>query len=94
MQLISALKGTANGNAVFTAAAGKSFSYRDQGTIRMYVVGKLINAKYYAALNNDSINVAVSGMYVVDNAAHDPHEFAEVQFNQQFYDAGVVSLTI
>ncbi len=57
------LKGTAKGNVVFTAAADKSFSYRDQGTIRMYIAGKLINAKYYATLNNDSVNVAVNGMY-------------------------------
>ncbi len=60
---VKPLKGIAKGNVVFTATADKSFSYRDQGTIRMYVAGKLINAKYYATLNNDSVNAAVNGMY-------------------------------
>ncbi len=32
-------------------------------------------------------------MQLLDNAAHDPREFAEVRLNQQFYDAVVVSPT-
>ncbi len=44
-------------------AADKSFSYRDHGTIGMYVAGKLINAKYNATLYNNAVNVAVNGMY-------------------------------
>ena len=30
---------------------------------------------------------------MLDNAAHDPHEFAKAQLNQKFYSAGVVSPT-
>ncbi len=30
---------------------------------------------------------------MLDNAGHDLYEFAEVQLNQQFYDAAVVSPT-
>ncbi len=56
------LKGTAKGTAVFTAAY-KSFYYREKGTVRIYVGGKLITAKYIATLNKNAVKVAVYGMY-------------------------------
>ncbi len=56
------LKGTATGIAVFIAAY-KSFYYREKGTVRLYIAGKLITAKYIATLNKNAINVAVYGTY-------------------------------
>ncbi len=56
------LKGTAKGTAVFTAAY-KSFYYREKGSVRMYIGGKLITAKYIATLNKNAVKVAVYGMY-------------------------------
>ena len=56
------LKGMAEGTAVFTAAC-KSFFYREKGTARMYIAGKLITAKYIATLNKNAVKVAVYGMY-------------------------------
>jgi len=68
------IKATCKGSAVFTAAY-KKFQYREQGTARMYIAGKLITAKYYATLNKNAVNVAVYGMYAGrDSGREDVHE--------------------
>lgn len=56
------LQGSCKGNAVFTVAY-KKFMYRERGTARMYVGGKLITAKYIATLDKNTVKVAVYGMY-------------------------------
>lgn len=57
-----AIKGSCKGNAVLTAAYNK-FMYREYGTARLYVGGKLLTAKYEATLNKNAVNVAVYGVY-------------------------------
>ncbi len=57
-----ALKGTAKGAAVFSAK-NKSFYYRERGTARMYIGGKLVTAKFYAKINRKAVSVSVYGMY-------------------------------
>ena len=56
------VKGSCKGNAVFTAA-NKKFLYRERGTARVFIGGKLITAKYLATLNKNTVKVAVVGMY-------------------------------
>ena len=58
----ASVKGSFKGNAVLRAAY-KKFYYRERGTARMYVGGKLITAKYYATLDKNAVKVAVYGMY-------------------------------
>ena len=56
------VKGSVKGNAVFTAEH-KKFFYRERGTIRMSVGGKLITAKYFATLDKKAVRAVVYGMY-------------------------------
>ena len=56
------VKGGAKGTAILIAAYGK-LAYREKGTARMYVDGKLLTAKYTAALNKHAVKVAVVGKY-------------------------------